>query len=74
VCLAQNNPPDVIYEHDAHGAPVVRGGDGPESLLTRRVPYLQFDLLPVQLNRPYFEINTCNTSAKINYFQRAGNI
>ena len=39
--------------------PVVGGGDGPEPLLPRGVPDLQFDLLPVQLDRPDLEVDPC---------------
>ncbi len=49
--------PDIVYEHDAHGAPVVGGGDGTEALLARRVPDLQLDLLPVQLDRSDLEVD-----------------
>lgn len=28
---------DVVHEYEAHGAPVVGGGDGPVPLLARRV-------------------------------------
>ena len=50
---------DVVDEQDAHGAAVVGRGDGPEPLLSRRVPYLQLDLLPVQLNCPDLEVDAC---------------
>ena len=50
---------DVVDEHDAHGAPVVGGRDGPEPLLPRRVPNLQFDFLPIQLDRPDLEVDAC---------------
>ena len=50
---------DVVHQHDAHGAPVVGGGDGPEPLLSRRVPYLQLDFLPVQLDCPDLEVDAC---------------
>ena len=49
---------DVIHQHDPHCPPVVGRGDGPESLLASRVPYLQFDLLPIQLYGPDLEINS----------------
>ena len=49
---------DVVHQHDAHGAPVVGRGDGPEPLLARRVPDLQLDLLAVQLNCADLEVNT----------------
>ena len=48
---------DVVDEHDAHGAAVVGRGDGAEPLLPRRVPYLQLDLLPVQLDCPDLEVD-----------------
>ncbi len=50
--------PDIVDEHDAHSAPVVGGGDGAEPLLPRRVPDLQLNLLPVQLDRSNLEINS----------------
>jgi hypothetical protein len=53
----KNRLPDIVYEHDAHGAPVVGGGDGTKALLARRVPDLQLDLLPVQLDRPDLEVD-----------------
>ena len=40
-----------------HGPPVVGSGDGVEPLLASRVPYLQLDLLPSQLNSLDLEIN-----------------
>ena len=40
-----------------HGPSVVAGGDGVEPLLSGRVPYLQLDLLPPQLNSLDLEIN-----------------
>ena len=49
---------DVVHQHDAHGAPVVGGGDRPEPLLARRIPDLQLDLLAVQLNCADLEVNT----------------
>ena len=50
---------DVVHQHDAHGAAVVGRGDGPEPLLSRRVPNLQLDLLPVQLDCPDLEVDAC---------------
>ena len=40
---------DVVDEESAHSPPVVGGGDGAVSLLTRRVPDLGLDGLPVNL-------------------------
>ena len=49
---------DVVHEHDAHGAAVVRRGDGVEPLLPCRVPYLELYLFSAELYRLYFEVNT----------------
>ena len=40
----------------------IRGSDSSKSLLTRCVPYLQFDFLSVHVNRPYLKIhaNRCD--------------
>jgi hypothetical protein len=54
---------DIIDEHDAHGAAVVGGGDGPEPLLSGCVPDLELDLLSVQLDRPDFEIDPWASSS-----------
>jgi len=48
---------DVIHQHDAHCPPVVASGDGVESLLASRVPYLQLDLLPSKFNGFDLEID-----------------
>ena len=37
--------------------PVVSGGDGAEPFLTRRIPNLQLDLLPVQFDGSDFEVD-----------------
>ena len=37
--------------------PVVGRGDGPEPLLARGVPYLEFDLFSVEFYRPDFEVD-----------------
>jgi len=41
---------DVIDQHHPMGTLVVGGGDGLELLLTRRVPHLNLDPLPVHVN------------------------
>lgn len=38
---------DIEHQQDAHGVPVVRGGDSPEPLLARGVKKLQFNLLAI---------------------------
>ena len=48
---------DVVDDDHPVGPPVVGAGDGPEPLLTRRVPDLKFDLLSVQLNCADLEVN-----------------
>ena len=53
---------DVVHQHDAHCAPVVGCGDGPESLLPRRVPDLQLNLFSVQFNCADLEVNTFKIS------------
>ena len=50
---------DIVDQHDAHGPTVIGRGDGAEPLLSRRVPYLQLDLLPVQLDCPDLEVDAC---------------
>ena len=47
----------IIHEHDSHRAAIVRGRDRVKPLLARRVPYLQFDFLPVKLNGFYLEVD-----------------
>ena len=49
---------DVVDEHDAHGATVVGGGDGAESLLAGSVPNLQLDLLSVHFDGADFEVDS----------------
>ena len=44
----------VIDHNDAVRPPVVAACDGPEPLLTSRVPDLQLDRLPVQVDRTDF--------------------
>lgn len=46
----------IINQHNAHGAPIIRRSDRMETLLSRRIPYLQFDFLPPQLYRFNFKI------------------
>jgi hypothetical protein len=41
----------VISQYDTHGASIIGCGDGLESLLACRVPYLQFHFLIPDLNR-----------------------
>lgn len=48
---------DIVDQQDAHGAPVVGGGDGAETLLARRVPDLQLDPLAIELDRPDLEVD-----------------
>lgn len=45
-------PGDVVHHEGPGGPPVVGPGDGPESLLTGRVPDLQLHLLTVDLHDP----------------------
>jgi len=49
---------DVVDEHDAHGTPVVARRDCMEPLLSRRVPDLQLDFLPPELDGLDLEVNT----------------
>ena len=48
---------NIEHEQDAHRTTVVGGGDGAETLLTRRVPDLQLDALAIQLNGADLEVN-----------------
>lgn len=48
---------DIVHDDDAVSPSVVRGCERPEPLLTGRVPYLQLDVLPVQLDRFDFEVH-----------------
>jgi len=48
---------DVVDQEDALRAAEVRGGDGAEALLARRVPDLQLDALAVQLDRLDLEVD-----------------
>jgi hypothetical protein len=48
---------NVVNQQDAHGAPIIRRGNGAESLLTCRVPYLQLHALAVELNSPDLEVD-----------------
>ncbi len=49
-----------------HGASVVGGGDGPESLLASSVPDLKFDLLTLYLHRSNLEVDPCAEVYTIN--------
>jgi len=48
---------DVVDDDDAMRSPVVTRSNRPKTLLTRRVPYLQFDCFAVQLNCSNFKID-----------------
>lgn len=39
-----------VDKEDSHSPSVVRGGDGLETLLPRRVPNLELDYLPVEID------------------------
>ena len=56
---------DVVHEHDAHGAAVVRGCDRVEALLARSVPNLQLYLFALNLNCLYLEIDSWNVFLRI---------
>jgi len=43
-------PSDVVHEEGASRAPVVRPGDGPKRLLPSRVPDLELDLFPLDVD------------------------
>mmetsp|Transcript_23217 Transcript_23217/g.52355 ORF Transcript_23217/g.52355 Transcript_23217/m.52355 type:complete len:208 (-) Transcript_23217:167-790(-) len=47
----------IVHHNNAMGAPVVTAGDGPEPLLARCVPDLQFDGLPFEVDGADFEVN-----------------
>jgi hypothetical protein len=47
----------IIGQYDTHRSLVVGLSDRTESFLTRRIPHLQFDRLPVQRDRLYLEVN-----------------
>ena len=47
---------DIINQQNAHRTPIVSRGDGPESLLPRRVPYLQLHSLAVEFDGADLEI------------------
>lgn len=47
----------VVSKDDTLCSAIVCLSDGPESLLTRRVPYLNFHVFTVQLNCVYLEVN-----------------
>lgn len=51
-------PSDVVDHERSCSSAVVRAGDSPETLLTRRVPDLQFDLLAAHLDYPRTELHT----------------
>ena len=57
---------DVVGEDGPDTVPVVRLGDAPEPLLARRVPDLEFDLLPVNLHRLDHEVHpdSCSLSRR----------
>jgi hypothetical protein len=56
---------DVVHEHDAHGAAVVRGCDRVVALLARSVPNLQLYLFALNLNCLYLEIDSWNVFLRI---------
>jgi hypothetical protein len=47
----------IVDEQDAHGAAVVGGSNGAETLLAGRVPYLQLDTLAVKLDGADLEVD-----------------
>ena len=49
---------DIVHDNDSMGAPVVTARDGPESLLTCRVPDLQLDSLSLELNGTDLEVDS----------------
>ncbi len=48
---------DVVDEHDAHRAAIIRRRDRVEALLARRVPDLQLDLLAIQIDGLHLEVD-----------------
>jgi hypothetical protein len=49
---------NIVDQQNTHGTSVVSSRDRPEALLTGSVPDLQLHPLPIQLNRPDFEVNS----------------
>lgn len=47
----------IVYQQDAHGAPVIGRRDGAEAFLTRRIPDLELDALAVQLDGADLEVD-----------------
>lgn len=56
-------PGDVVDHERPGGAAVVGAGDGPEALLSRRVPDLQLDLLAAHFDYPRAELNADRVGA-----------
>lgn len=48
---------NIVNQQNPHRAPIIRRRDRPEPLLPGRIPYLQFDSLPVQLDGPDLEVD-----------------
>lgn len=54
----QTLPSNVVNHERPCGSAVVGAGDGPEALLSRRVPDLQLDLLTAHLDYPRTKLYT----------------
>ena len=48
---------NIIDEQDAHGATVISGGNGTETLLTSGIPDLKLDALAIELDSTNLEVN-----------------
>jgi len=48
---------DIEHDHDAVGAAIVAGGDGPEALLAGSIPHLELDVLLVDLHVVDLEVD-----------------
>ena len=48
---------NVVHQQNTHGTSVVRCGDGPETLLTGSIPYLQLHAFAVELDGADFEVD-----------------
>lgn len=49
---------DIINKQDTHGASVVSGGDGAETLLAGGIPDLEFNALAVEFDGADFEVDS----------------
>jgi hypothetical protein len=48
---------NIIHQQNPHRAPIIRRGDRPEPLLTRRIPDLQFHPFAIEVDGADLEVD-----------------